>query len=127
MMHIVDLPEPTASEPGAGGSAPDHGDVTSGGYTTNVSTLTERIAIRLAATGAEHAVSAAITIALRGESGLVPADFAADVGLPLADLRALEAGTVAFVDLPPAICDRMHAAGLEPLLLVDLDHQLRGC
>ncbi len=122
MVHIVDMPEPTTGET----SAATSGGVTRRAYSTNVSTLTERIAIRLAADGAEHAVSAAITIALRGQSGHDTAGFAAAVGLALADLRALEAGTIAFVDLPSAICDRMHTAGLEPLLLVDLDHQLRG-
>ncbi len=126
MLHVVDKPEPT---PGETGTLPDDRAgraVTRGGYSTNVSTLTERIAIRLASQGAEHAVAAAITIALRGQSRLDPTEFAAAIGLAFADLRALEAGTIAFVDLPEALARRMHDAGLEPLLLVDLDHQLRG-
>jgi hypothetical protein len=126
MMHIVDIPEPMPSESSNRSGSSADSDVTPGGYSTNVSTLTERIAIRLASQGAEHAVAAAITIALRGQSRLDRAGFAAELGIAAADLRALEAGTVAFVDLPVAVAERMHAAGLEPLLLVDLDHQLRG-
>lgn len=126
MMHIVDIPEPTPAESGTPCDDVAGQGVTLDIYSTNVSTLTERIAIRLASQGAEHAVAAAITIALRGQSKLDPSDFAAELGLKLADLRALEAGTVAFVDLPDAVARRMHEAGLEPLLLVDLDHQLRG-
>ena len=119
MMYIVDTPEPMpADEPVE--------NVTPRAYTTNVTTLTERIAIRLAAHGTEHAVAAAVTIALRGMSGMSPVDFAADLGLTHADLRALEAGTVAFIDLPASVTSRLHGHELEPLLLVDLDHQLRG-
>ena len=73
MMIIVDTPEPMpADEPAA---------VTAGSYISNVTTLTERIAIRLAGQGVEHAVAAAVTIALRGMSRKSPADFAADLGL----------------------------------------------
>jgi len=125
MIHIVDIPEPMPSEPSTRSGSAGRG-VTPGGYSTNVNTLTERIAIRLAAQGAEHAVAAAITITLRGQSKLDPAGFAAELGIAGADLRALEAGTVAFVDLPVSVAERMHRAGLEPLLLVDLDQQLRG-
>ena len=118
MMIIVDTPEPMpADEPVV---------VTAGSYISNVTTLTERIAIRLAAQGVEHAVAAAVTIALRGMSGKSPTDFAAELGLAHADLRALEAGTVAFGDLPASLMSRLHSHDLEPLLLVDLDHQLRG-
>lgn len=122
MMHIVNTPEPMPTDRGAAAA-----DVTSNDYKSNVSTLTERIAIRLAARGAEHAVAAAVTIALRGMSGLEPADFAAELGLAPAQLQALEAGAVAFVELPAAVSNRMLSHNLEPLLLVDLDHQLRGC
>ena len=121
-MHIVDIPEPAPCATGTQSGA----DVTPSGYSTNVNTLTERIAIRLASQGAEHAVAAAIAIALRGQSRLDLGGFAAEIGLTIADMRALEAGTIAFVDLPAAVAQRMHDAGLEPLLLVDLDHQLRG-
>ena len=118
MMIIVDTPEPMpADEPVV---------VTAGSYISNVTTLTERIAIRLAGQGVEHAVAAAVTIALRGMSGKSPTDFAAELGLAHADLRALEAGTVAFGDLPASLMSRLHSHNLKALLLVDFDHQLRG-
>ena len=143
-MHIVDTPpEPTDtgdsadtdatdSTDGAGGpglrAVPDRqaNAVTTDRYNTNVTTLTERIAIRMAGEGAEHPVAAAVTIAVRGMSRLEPGDYASTLGLAPADVRALEAGTVPLDDLPAALWKLMHDHGLEPVMLVDLDRQLRG-
>jgi len=131
-MHIVDTPEPTAPSSAASSAAgelrdvSDQSVVTPDRYNTNVTTLTERIAIRLAADGAEHPVAAAVTIAVRGMLRLEPVDYADTLNVAPADLRALEAGTVPLGDLPVSLWQLVHEHGLEPVMLVDLDHQLRG-
>lgn len=126
-MHIVDSPEPTPSEGEIVtlGLVKDSHAVTTQRYSTNVTTLTERIAIRLAAQGAEHPVAAAVTIAVRGMSRLGPVEYAEALGLAPADVRALEAGTVALGELPPSLWKLIHDHELEPVMLVDLDKQLR--
>ena len=140
MMHIVDTPEPTNPGDTAGeiggepGGEPELrvvaddsvGAVTKDRYRTDVTTLTERIAIRLAGDGAEHPVAAAITIAVRGMARLEPGDYADVLGVAPADVRALEAGTVPLGELPAALWRLVHDHGLEPVMLVDLDRQLRG-
>jgi hypothetical protein len=129
-MPIVDTPEPMAS--GEGNEPESHavpqttGAVTNTHYKTNVTTLTERIAIQLAADGAEHPVAAAVTIALRGIVRQERNEFAESLAIAMADLHALEAGTVPLAALPKALWALVHEHDLEPVLLVDLDHQLRG-
>ena len=102
------------------------GAVTDDRYKTNVTTLTERIAIRLAADGAEHPVAAAVAIALRGIGRQERNQFADSLAIAPADLHALEAGTVPLAALPKALWALVHEHDLDPVQLVDLDHQLRG-
>lgn len=120
-MHIVDTPEPNTTDASESLCA-----VTEPGYKTNVTTLTERIAIRLAGQGAEHPVAAAITLAIRGALRQERSEFADTLSIAPADLRALESGTIALADLPQPLWALAHEHRLEPVLLVDLDHQLRG-
>jgi len=122
-MPSVNTPEPTTN---GEGNEPT-GAVTKTKYKTNVTTMTERIAIQLAADGAEHPVAAAVTIALRGIVRCERDDFAGLLEIERADLRALEAGTVPLADLPKTLWTLLHEYDLQPVLLVDLDHQLRGC
>jgi hypothetical protein len=122
MMRSIDSPEPMKPELVIQSTAP----VTPNRYRTNVTTLTERIAIRLAGEGAEHPVAAAVAIAVRGMLRAEPADYAVQLDLPLADVRALEAGTVALSALPASLWRLVHDHGLEPVMLVDLDRRLRG-
>lgn len=127
MTQRVDSPEPTNPEPM--NREPDMAataTVTPNRYGTNVNTLAARIAIRLSGDGAEHPVAAAITIAVRGMLRIEPADYAVQLGLTPADVRALEAGTVALSDLPTSLWRLVHDHGMEPVMLVDLDRQLRG-
>lgn len=99
MGHPIDNPEPTAG-------------VTATGYTTDVRTLTERIAIRLAQAGAEHPVAAAVAIAVRGRRGLSQADFATQLGIGVDELIALESGAVGLADLPAVLREHVSVAGL---------------
>ena len=122
MMRSVNSPEPTRPEPVMQEAA----TVTPDRYRTDVTRLTERIAIRLSSEGAEHPVAAAVTIAVRGMLRMEPVDYAARLGLVPADLRALEVGTVALADLPTPLWRLVHDCGMEPVMLVDLDRQLRG-
>jgi len=133
MLHQV---EPLPDKPEAGHHEPpilrdasndaQPEPVTGGTYQTDVTTLTERIAVQLAAEGLQHPVAAAVAIALRGASGLAPVGFAAEVGLTEAELQNIEAGQVSLPDLPASLGARMLNARLEPLSLADLDQRLRG-
>jgi hypothetical protein len=92
-----------------------------GGVTTavDVTRLVERLAHRLAASGARHPVAAAVAIACRGNTARDLDSFASWVGLPHPLLMACEAGEVAFADLPDAVLT--HHEGLDLLALADLD------
>ena len=90
-----------------------------------MTTLTERIAIQLAADGADHPVAAAVTIALRGIARQQRDQFADSLAIALADLHALEAGTVALAALPTTLWSLVHKHDFEPVSLVDLDRKLR--
>lgn len=131
MNEIIDTPEPmtpTGNTEASLQAVPDASGPTVTGerYRTDVTSLTERIAIRMAGEGAEHAVAAAVAIAVRGMSRLEPREYADTLGIAPADLRALEAGTVPLADLPASLWRLIHEHDLEPVMLVDLDQQLRS-
>ena len=87
--------------------------------TIDVTRLVERLAARLARSGARHPVAAAVAIACRGNAGVDPAAFAERLGLAVSTVIACEAGAVPFDDLPAAlVADR---DGLDLLALADLD------
>ena len=92
-----------------------------GGLSTavDVTRLVERLADRLAGSGARHPVAAAVAIACRGNSGRDQDAFARWVGVPSALVAACEAGRVAFGELPDDLV--AHHAGLDLLALADLD------
>ena len=63
----------------------------------------ERLAERLRRKGVSHPVAAAVALAARGHRGVDTASFAAAIGMRAADLSAIEAGAVAFADLPDEV------------------------
>jgi hypothetical protein len=78
-------------------------------WSGDLNLLCERLAERLAADGATHPGAAALAIAVRGLRGADRPSFASELGLGRADLAAIEAGDVAWVDLPPEILRRAAA------------------
>ncbi|MEO8695302.1 MAG: hypothetical protein ABI658_17385 [Acidimicrobiales bacterium] len=63
----------------------------------------ERLAQRLRSRGATHPVAAAVALVARGHRGVDTEPFAAAIGIDARSLRAVEAGAVAFADLPDEI------------------------
>ena len=60
----------------------------------------ERLAQRLRSRGVAHPVAAAVALVARGHRGVDAEPFAAAIGLDACVLRSVEAGAVAFTDLP---------------------------
>ena len=85
----------------------------------DVTRLVERLADRLARSGASHPVAAAVAMACRGNTGRDLDSFARWVGVSRSQVAACEAGDVAFGDLPDEVV--AHHAGLDLLALADLD------
>jgi len=88
--------------------------------------LCERIAARLADAGVTHPVAAAVALSARGHLGLDADVFANRYGIDPSRLRRLEAGAVAWEDLPDcigAVLDDID--GFDLLALADLDATLR--
>lgn len=125
MMDFVGMPEPTATPEAGVQPLEVLVDVTDESYKTNVTPLTERIALRLARAGLEHPVAAAVTIAMRGMSGLDRDAYAAELGVAGARVDELELGQVALEELPESVWRMVHEHQLEPVVLVDLEAQLR--
>ena len=66
----------------------------------DVTLFCERLAERLRSKGVAHPVAAAVALAARGHRGADIEPFATAIGVDADELRAIEAGTVAFADLP---------------------------
>ena len=85
----------------------------------------ERLAERLRSQGVSHPVAAAVALAARGHRGVDVEPFAAAIGLDAHQLRQIEAGTVAFADLPDEVAlafARIPSASL--FLMADLDREM---
>jgi hypothetical protein len=80
--------------------------------------LVERLAAQYAASGVTHPVAAAVAVACRGNASLELEAFARERGLDVAQVRACEAGEVAFGELPAALVEDHD--GLDLLTLADL-------
>ena len=65
--------------------------------------LCERLAERLRSKGVPHPVAAAVALVARGHRGVDIEPFAAAIGIATDELRQIEAGTVAFADLPDEV------------------------
>jgi hypothetical protein len=85
----------------------------------------ERLAERLHAQGVAHPVAAAVALTARGLGAKDVDQLAAEIGVPTSPLRDIEAGTVAFVDLPDEL---LHAFARIPsaslFLMADLESRL---
>ena len=85
----------------------------------------ERLAERLRSEGVSHPVAAAVALAARGHRGVDVEPFALDIGVDARLLRQIEAGTVAFADLPDEIA---FAFALIPsaslFLMADLEREM---
>jgi hypothetical protein len=76
--------------------------------------------------GAAHPVAAAVALAARGTTGLDRAAFAERFGRKEDGVEAVEAGAVAFEELPGEVGDLLEASGRFDLLqLADLDRAFR--
>ena len=92
----------------------------------DLTTTVEVIAVRLLQRGAPHPVSAALALAARGQDGTTVAEFADTHGLSVADLLAIEAGTVALEDLPDQIAEALdRRSRIDLLAMADLDTDIR--
>ena len=63
----------------------------------------ERLAERLRSKGVTHPVAAAVALTARGARGVAPDEFAVVVGVDPTRLRSVEAGEVAFADVPDEV------------------------
>jgi hypothetical protein len=82
-------------------------------WVTDLTGLCERIARRLADTGARHPSVGAVALAVRGREGVDQETFAAGLGLDHDQVHAAEQGELAFDELPEPIRSR---AETEPRL-----------
>ena len=95
-------------------------------WPSDITALCERIANRKARDGARHPVAAALAYCARAHSRMSPTAFAGTVGLHQADVEALEAGDVAWEDIPDRVSEIAARPGLDFLALADLnDHFAR--
>ena len=92
-------------------------------WPSDITPLCERIANRKARAGATHPVAAALAYCARAHTRMSPAAFAATVGLRQADVEALEAGDVAWEDVPDRVSEIAAAPGVNFLALADLNDQ----
>ena len=63
----------------------------------------ERLAERLRSKGVAHPVAAAVALVARGHRGIDVEPFADAIGVDAHELRQIEAGTLAFADLPDEV------------------------
>jgi len=78
-------------------------------WSTDVTRFCQLLAPRLAGDGAEHPLDASVAIAVRGRHGGDQAAFAAAIGLPVDELRAIESGARSFTEFPPKLVLRARA------------------
>jgi len=74
-------------------------------WSTDLTALCERLARRLHADGAIHPETAAVALAVRGNDGLDRAEAAERLGISDEHLAAIEAGAVAWHELPRPLVD----------------------
>jgi hypothetical protein len=89
--------------------------------------LCERLAERLRSKGVTHPVTAAVALVARGHRGLDVEPFADAIGVDAHELCQVEAGSVAFVDLPDELAwafARIPSANL--FLMADLESRMRS-
>jgi hypothetical protein len=87
----------------------------------------ERLAERLRSQGVAHPVAAAVALVARGHRGVDTEPFAAAIGLDARLVHEVEAGAVAFADLPDEIAmafAEIPSASL--FLMADFDRRLAG-
>lgn len=77
-----------------------------------MTTLTERIAYRMAADGVDHPVAGAVALSLRGLTRLDRGVLADLLGVSEQRLADFESGAVALTDLPPAVWQLASDRGL---------------
>ena len=93
----------------------------------DVTLFCERLAERLRSKGVTHPVAAAVALAARGHRGVDVQPFADAIGLSTPLLRQVEAGAIAFADLPDEVAlafARIPSASL--FLMADLDSEMGG-
>jgi hypothetical protein len=91
----------------------------------DLTSFCERLAERLSARGAAHPVAAAVALAARGAHGVDVGTFANDIGVAARALRQVEAGTVAFADLPDELaCAYARIPSANLFLTADLDSRM---
>jgi len=96
-------------------------------WTADLTGAAERLAQRLASAGATHPVAAAVGLTARGHEGLDAAAFAARYGIAADTVAAIEAGDMAWEDLPDCIGDVLATIPrIELLALADLDSHYRS-
>ena len=85
----------------------------------------ERLAERLRSKGVTHPVAAAVALVARGQRGVDVEAFADAIGVDVRELRQVEAGQVAFADLPDEVAfafAEIPSASL--LLMADLEREM---
>jgi hypothetical protein len=93
----------------------------------DLTALCVRLAERLRSKGAAHPVAAAVALAARGAQGVDVEEFAAAAGCAADLLRAVEAGNVAFVDLPDELaCAFARIPSANLFLMADLESRMSG-
>jgi len=85
----------------------------------------ERLAERLRSKGVPHPVAAAVALVARGHRGVDVEPFADAIGLAARELRQIEAGMVAFAELPDEIAFAFAAIPSASLFLM-ADFERRG-
>lgn len=96
------------------------------GLRGDATAMCEHLALRLQRAGAPHPVAGAVALAARGHLGVTMHEFAEMVGLGVADLGAIEGGSVPFGCLPRelgAVLDDIE--GLDLLALADAARSTR--
>ena len=102
--------------------AMNHDDVA-----VDVTLFCERLAERLRSKGVAHPVAAAVALAARGHRGVDTDTFAVAIGIDADELRAIEAGTVAFADLPDELaCAFAEVPTASLFLMADLEREIGG-
>ena len=69
----------------------------------DITIFCERLAERLRSKGVAHPVAAAVALVARGHRGVDVQPFADAIGVDALELRQIEAGTVAFANLPDEV------------------------
>ena len=98
----------------------DHDDVD-----LDMTIFCERLAERLRSKGVRHPVAAAVALVARGHRGVDVEPFAAAIGVDARQLRQIEAGSVAFADIPDEVAIAFACIPSANLFLItDFDAQI---